>query len=95
MKVEYSYKWYLQTCKENGLNPDNPASAVNVELAKEYSKRMYHFMKYMETVDENYPDAADKIKKNLQQVIDQNNEKRIYYMLQALEEAEKEKEKKK
>lgn len=89
MKVEYSNKWFRETCKENGLDPDNSESRISVMLAKEHSKKMKYFMDFAKNIDDQYPLAADEIKKNITQLIERHNQQRMAYMLQAMKEAEK------
>lgn len=84
MKVEYSYKWYLETCKENGLDPEHALANDFIDLAKEQSKKMKYFMDALEC----YKDY-EKVAPKIQRQIEQHNERRMGFVLDALEEAEK------
>ena len=42
--VEFSNKWYRETCIENNLNPDNELSKTSVSLARDASVGMKKFM---------------------------------------------------
>lgn len=82
MKLEYSYKWYLATCKENNLNPKHELATFYLDKAKEQSRRMKYFMDALERYKD-YEKAVTGIKKQIKY----HNEQRIKYMLNALESA--------
>lgn len=78
---EFSNQWFRDTCKEEGLDPDNELSKVPVGLARECAIAM---KKYMDA-QKNY---SQSIQVKLQLEIDKLNNKRIGYMLDALTFAE-------
>lgn len=82
MSVEYSNKWYRETCIEAGLNPDNVLSDSEVQLARDTAKdiRKYQIAK------ENYLDP--EVQKKLDKQIKRLNEQRIGHMFEALTFAE-------
>lgn len=80
--VEFSNQWYRDTCAKEGYNPDNVLSEVLIELARECAMGMKKFM----DAKKNYPD--EKIQQKLELGINELNNKRIGYMLDALQFAE-------
>lgn len=76
--VDFSNKWYRDTCSENGFNPDNELSKSAITLAKECA---IHMKKYMDT-QEQYENEHLYLK--LQKEIDRLNNSRIEHMLNAL-----------
>lgn len=80
--VEFSNQWFRETCKEEGLDPDNELSKVMTGLARECAVGMKKFM----DAKKNYPD--EQIQQRLEIEIDTLNNKRIGYMLDALQFAE-------
>lgn len=75
--VEFSNKWFRETCQKEGLDPDNELSKVPVGLARECANAM---KKYMDA-QKNYNQS---IQVKLQLEIDKLNNERIGYMLDAL-----------
>lgn len=76
--VDFSNKWYRDTCSENGFNPDNELSKSAITLAKDCAIRM---KKYMDT-QKQYED--EQVHSKLQKEIDELNNERIGHMLNAL-----------
>lgn len=85
MELAYSYKWYLQICKENGLDAENHVSKVYLSLAKEQSKKMKYFMEALER----YKNSGNEAPIKIQQQIEDHNNRRIAHMLDALNSAER------
>lgn len=83
MKIEFSYKWYLQTCKENGLDSNNELAKFHLNKAKEQSRRMKYFMDALEKYKDDEK-AAPRIKKQIKY----HDNKRVASMLDALKNAE-------
>lgn len=80
--VEFSNKWYRETCLENGLNPDNVLSQSAIAVAK---KRAIDMKMYMDN-KEHYED--EEVKARLDEQINRLNNERIGFMLNALTYAE-------
>lgn len=80
--VVFNYEWYKDTCKEEGLNSKNVVSLVPIGLARDCSIKM---KKYMDA-KKSYSDKEVKMK--FDREIDRLNNKRIGYMLDALQFAE-------
>src|SRR5690625_7590426 len=80
--VEFSNKWYRETCTENGLNPDNELSKTAVDLARD---RAIDMKKYMDA-KENYDD--ENLHKKFDKEISRLDNERIGHMLDALMYAE-------
>lgn len=78
MKVDFSYKWYKETCQENGFNPNNALSTPSILDAKRCAKDMKMYM----IAKENYPDEDLQIKFDYH--IDRLNNERIASMFNAL-----------
>lgn len=82
MKIDFSNKWYRETCKENGLDPDNELSKSAVAIAYEYSKKMKKY------IDAKAVYESEELQQKLDEQIDRLNNERINYMLEALYYAE-------
>jgi len=80
--VEFSNKWYRETCTENGLNPDNELSKTAVDLARD---RAIDMKKYMDA-KKNYDD--ENLHKKFDKEISRLDNERIGHMLDALMYAE-------
>lgn len=80
--VEFSNQWFKDTCKEEGFDPDNELSKVSVGLARECAVGMKKFI----DAKLNYSD--EQIQQKLDAEIAGLNNKRIGYMLDALQFAE-------
>ena len=80
--VEFSNKWYRETCLKNGLNPDNELSKTAVDLARD---RAIDMKKYMDT-KKNYDDVL--LHKKLDREITRLDNERVGHMLDALTYAE-------
>lgn len=80
--VEFSNKWYRETCLQNGLNPDNELSKTAVALARD---RAIDMKKYMDA-KKNYDDAA--LHEKFDKEITRLDNERIGHMLDALMYAE-------
>ena len=78
MRVDFDNKWYRETGRENGFNPDNELSKSAVDLARDCAISM---KKYMDTLEE-YDD--EHLHQKLQKEIDRLNNSRIEHMLNAL-----------
>ena len=76
--VEFSNKWYRETCVENNLNPDNELSKTAIDLARD---RAIAMKKYMDA-KKNYDDELlhEKFNKEISRL---DNE-RVGHMLDAL-----------
>lgn len=83
MKIDFDYKWYLATCKENGLNQNNDLAQYHLKKAKKQSKRMKYFMDALERYKDD--EAATT---TIENQIKKHNDRRITSMLDALESAE-------
>lgn len=83
MKVDFSYKWYLQTCKENNLDPNNELAQFHLKAAKEQSKQLKYFMVALRQYEDDEVAAF-----NIKEQIKYHNDKRIKSMLDALKSAE-------
>ena len=80
--VDFSNKWYRETCLENGFNPDNVLSQSAVEVAK---KRAIDMKMYMDN-KEHYED--EELVSKLDEQINRLKNERIEFMLYALTYAE-------
>lgn len=80
--VEFSNKWYRETCIENGLNPDNELSKTAVDLARD---RAIDMKKYMDA-KKNYDDVS--LHERLDREIMRLDNERVGHMLDALMYAE-------
>ena len=76
--VEFSNKWYRETCIENNLNPDNELSKTAIDLARD---RAIDMKMYMDTKN-NYEGA--KLQKKLDREIERLDNERVGHMLDAL-----------
>lgn len=83
MKLEFSYKWYLQQCKKNDLNPEHELAQFHLEQAKKQSRKMKYFMDALKRYKD-YEEAVPKIKRQ----IDRHNQRRMASMLDALDAAD-------
>ena len=80
--VDFSNKWYRETCLENGFDPDNVLSQSAVEVAKQCAINMKMYMdnkKYYED---------EEVRARLDEQINRLNNERIEFMLYALTYAE-------
>ena len=80
--VDFSNKWYRETCLENGFDPDNVLSQSAVEVAKQCAINMKMYMdnkKYYED---------EEVVSRLDEQINRLNNERIEFMLYALTYAE-------
>lgn len=82
MEIDFNNKWYRETCKENGLDPDNELSKSAVAIAYEYSKKMKKY------IDAKAAYEGEELQQKLDEQIDRLNNERINYMLNALYYAE-------
>ena len=73
--VEFSNKWYRETCIENNLNPDNELSKTAIDLARDAAVGMKKFMDAKETYG-----LLDKLDAQIERL---DNE-RVAHMLDAL-----------
>ena len=80
--VDFSNKWYRETCLENGFNPDNVLSQSAVEVAKQCAIDMKMYMNNKE----HYED--EELVSKLDEQINRLNNERIEFMLYALTYAE-------
>jgi len=80
--VEFSNRWYRETCLQNGLNPDNELSKTAVDLARD---RAIDMKKYMDA-KKNYDDVS--LHKKLDREITRLDNERVGHMLDALTYAE-------
>lgn len=78
MRVDFDNKWYRETCKENGFNPDNELSKSAIDLARDCAISMKKYMDTQEQYDDEY------LQQKLQNEIDRLNNDRIGHMLNAL-----------
>lgn len=82
MTIDFSNQWFLETCEENGFDPDNELSKTAVALAYRCSVNMKKYM----NAKEHYEDEL--LREKLDQQIGRLNDDRIGYMLNALTYAE-------
>ena len=80
--VDFSNKWYRETCLENGLDPDNVLSQSAVEVAKQCAIDMKLYMD-----NKKHYESKELLIKLDEQIKRLNNE-RIEFMLYALTYAE-------
>lgn len=80
--VDFSNKWYRETCLENGLDPDNVLSQSAIEVAKQYAIDMKMYMD-----NKKHYESKELLIKLDEQIKRLNNE-RIEFMLYALTYAE-------
>ena len=80
--VEFSNKWYRETCIENNLNPDNVLSQSAIAVARQCAIDMKMYMDNKE----HYED--EEVKARLDEQINRLNNERIEFMLYALTYAE-------
>jgi len=78
MEVQFSYQWFLQVCKEEGLNPNAIWVEEPIQVAKEYSKSMKRYMDWKKEAPEKHREAYESEIRRL-------DEQRIRYMFEALE----------
>lgn len=78
MRVDFDNKWYRETCKENGFNPDNELSKSAIDLARDCAISMKKYMDTQKQYDDEY------LQQKLQNEIDRLNNDRIGHMLNAL-----------
>lgn len=78
MRVDFDNKWYRETCKENGFNPDNELSKSAIDLVRDCAISMKKYMDAQEQYDDEY------LQQKLQNEIDRLNNDRIGHMLNAL-----------
>lgn len=76
--VDFSNKWYRDTCSENGFNPDNELSKSAITLARDCAISMKKYMDTQEQYDNEH------LCQELQKEIDRLNNERIEHMLNAL-----------
>ena len=76
--VEFSNRWYRETCLQNGLNPDNILSQSAIAVAKQCAIDMKMYMDNKE----HYED--EEVKARLDEQINRLNNERIGFMLNAL-----------
>ena len=76
--VEFSNKWYRETCTENGLNPENELSKTAVNSARNVA---IDLKKYMDA-KKSYDDT--KLHEKLDKEIERLDNVRVGYMLDAL-----------
>lgn len=81
--VDFSNKWYRETCEEEGLNPDNELSKSEVELAKQAAVNMQKYMR----AKKSYEDDG-RLHKRLDEQIKRLDEVRVEHMLNALNHAQ-------
>lgn len=82
VEIIYNYKWYKETCEENGFDPKNLFSKTAIDLARKSSVGMKLFM----DAKKNYPDKELQAKFDFE--IKKLDEQRVGYMLDALHYAE-------
>lgn len=80
--VDFSNKWYRETCLENGLNPDNVLSQSAIEVAKQYAIDMKMYM------DNKKHYKSEELLMKFDEQINRLNNERIEFMLYALTYAE-------
>ena len=80
--VDFSNKWYRETCLENGLDPDNVLSQSAIEVAKQYAIGMKMYM------DNKKHYESKELLIKLDEQINRLNNERIEFMLYALTYAE-------
>ena len=80
--VDFSNKWYRETCIENGLNPDNVLSQSAIAVAKQCAIDMKMYM------DNKNHYEDEKVRARLDEQINRLNNERIEFMLYALTYAE-------
>src|SRR5699024_10013848 len=80
--VDFSNKWYRETCLENGLDPDNVLSQSAIEVAKQCAIDMKLYMD-----NKKHYESKELLIKLDEQIKRLNNE-RIEFMLYALTYAE-------
>lgn len=78
MRIDFDNKWYRETCRQNGFNPDNELSKSTIDLARDCAISM---KKYLDT-QKQYED--EQLHQRLQKEIDRLNNQRIEHMLNAL-----------
>ena len=76
--VEFSNKWYRETCIENGLNPDNVLSQSAIAVAKKCAIDMKMYM------DNKVHYEDEEVRASLDEQINRLNNERIGFMLNAL-----------
>lgn len=85
MQIDFSNKWFRESCAENGLNPDNELSQSAVQLARD---RAVDMKKNMDAL-RNYEHLDnDDLNSELQERINKLNNERIGHMLDAVAYAE-------
>ena len=80
--VDFSNKWYRETCLENGLDPDNVLSQSAIEVAKQYAIDMKMYM------DNKKHYESEELLMKFDEQINRLNNERIEFMLYALTYAE-------
>src|SRR5690625_3613253 len=80
--VDFSNKWYRETCIENGLNPDNILSQSAIAVAKQCAIDMKMYIDKKEQYED------EEVRTRLDEQINRLNNERIECMLYALTYAE-------
>lgn len=78
MSVEFSNKWYRETCESVGLNPDNILSSSEVDLARDRAIDMQKYLRAKKVYPD--PELINKFDKRIKEL----DEKRVGHMLNAL-----------
>ena len=80
--VDFSNKWYRETCLENGLDPDNVLSQSAIAVAKQCAIDMKMYM------DNKKHYESEELLMKFDEQINRLNNERIEFMLYALTYAE-------
>jgi len=84
MKVDYSNKWFIQQCKDNGLDPNNVLSQSAVDVAREHAKKTKYWLGASKEAEKKY-DNWEELKPKFDKQINRHNNARIEQMLYALD----------